>query len=312
MKPMRPLARVCAFVLSLLVGLELMAAQLLQPPTLMPTEKVGLAYLRELHETQRPLLTRQAERIRSRQEADDAVYGLAGYLRERAEAFRKLPMEPLSPAQATERFQRLRNAEAKLMQSDVAAAFRREDERLRAANFYHSPTLRALWECCAAGTPQDTSSRKDSEMTLLALDAFDSVGYRGNSDRYSSPVAPAAPKLRGTQALFEDCFCPRYCFGAEATPAPKALNGEPAAWAESSASELLALTPQTARALPALQEECRTEYDTFFCYRLTPPFRSTYLVIIFSKDDEHPASFVFSDSATAPHPRQRTYRVRQR
>lgn len=309
---MHHLARTAAFVLSLLVAFELMAAQLLPRPVLMPTEQASLAYHHELQDTQLPLLTQLAERIRTPQEADDAVYELAGYIRSRAEAFRKLSMEPLSPAQATERFQHILDAEAELMQSDAATALRREDERLRATDFYHSATLRALWECYVTRRtppgprlpwmPTGEQAMKrlflpttDAEMTLLALDAFAAVGFRGDHAPESLFAVPAAPKLRGNKESFENCFCPRYCFGVDATPAPKALSGTPAEWAASSPRALLALTPQTARTLPTLQEERRTAYGALFFYRLTPPFRSPYLVIIMPKDGEHPASFIFTE-----------------
>lgn len=95
---MHRLARVCACALSLLVAFELMAAQLLQPPTLMPTEKACLAYLQDLRNVQLPRLVQLTESIRSPQEADDAVAYLAGYLRGRAESFSQLPMESLTPA----------------------------------------------------------------------------------------------------------------------------------------------------------------------------------------------------------------------
>lgn len=287
-------ARICACVLSLLVAFELTASRLLSRPLLMPTEEAALAYLNEQRDVQLPLLTQLAAGVRSQQEADAAVYELAEYLSRRDKAFRKYPTEPLSPAQAAERVQHMLAAETELMQSEAAISFRYEEARLRAAAFYRSATLRALWEGYV-GRKQRSRPQADAEMTLLALDAFAAAGFRGNADQEVSPVAPAAPNLRGEGRFFEDCFCCRYCFRAEVAPAPTALSGGPAAWAQSSPRALLALTPDTARALPALTDERRTEFGTTFIYRLTPPFRSAYLLISFDNDDEQPGNFVFTD-----------------
>lgn len=287
-------ARICACVLSLLVAFELAAAQRLSRPVLMPTEEAVLAYLAEQQDVQLPLLTQLAAGIRSQQEADAAVYELSEYLSRRAAAFRKLPTEPLSPAQAAVRMQHLLAAETELMQSEAATSFRREETRLRAAAFFHSVTLRDLWESYV-GRNQLSRPQADAEMTLLALDAFAVAGFRGNADAEAAPLSPATPNLRGEGRTFEDCFCCRYCFRAAVPPATKALSGAPAEWAQSSPRALLALTREAAGTLPSLHAEHSTADDTFFLYRLTPPFRSPYLVIIFPKTGEHPGSFVFTD-----------------
>lgn len=299
----------------------------------MPEEEAYRTYLRSMP-SYLTRLQETAAGIRTQEEADAAAYALAALAGEQAETFRAIAMESLWPTEAGRRARGFLRTEEELMQSEAAARFLREDKRLREADFYGSATLRYLWQAYAAlDTPQgvllpwmpstrlrlaadrgktDTHPLRlpalfeaaellrhpsgHEEVTLLALDALAAARLRGSDIGEGIPIRPCLPVLRGDHELFGDCFCPRYCFVPPDDTPQKALSGEPAAWAASSPLRLAILTKEAARALPALQEERSTEFGTTFIYRLTPPFRSAHLVIRFDKDDEHPASFVFTQN----------------
>lgn len=298
----------------------------------MPEEEAYRTYLRSMPSFL-TRLQETAAGIRTQEEADAAAYALAALAGEQAETFRAIAMESLWPTEAEKRARGFLRTEEELMQSEAAARFLQEDKRLREADFYGSATLRYLWQAYAAlETPQGVllpwmpstrlrlaadRGKTDTQhlrlpalsaaadllrhpsghegVTLLALDALAAARLRGSDIGEGIPIRPCLPVLRGEHELFGDCFCPRYCFMNPDDTPQEALSGEPAAWATSSPLRLAALTKEAARALPALQEECRTEFGTTFIYRLTPPFRSTYLVIIFSKDGVSPKSFDFCD-----------------
>lgn len=298
----------------------------------MPEEEAYRTYLRSMPSFL-TRLQETAAGIRTQEEADAAAYALAALAGEQAETFRAIAMESLWPTEAGKRARGVLRTEEELMQSEPAARFLREDKRLRESDFYGSATLRYLWQAYAAiDTPQGVllpwmpstrlrlaadGGKTDSQplpfpslfeaadllrhpsghedVTLLALDALATAPLRASDIGEGIPLRPCLPVLRGEHELFGDCFCPRYCFVNPDDTQQKALSGEPAAWASSSPLRLAILTKEAARALPALQEERRTEFGTTFIYRLTPPFRSAYLLISFDHDDEHPGNFVFTD-----------------
>lgn len=298
----------------------------------MPEEEAYRTYLRSMPSFL-TRLQETAAGIRTQEEADAAAYALAALAGEQAETFRAIAMESLWPTEAGKRARGFLRTEEELMQSEPAARFLQEDKRLREADFYGSATLRYLWQTYAAlGTPQgvllpwmpstrlrlaadrgktDTQPLRlpalfkaadllrhpsgHEDVTLLALDALAAARLRCSDIGEGIPIRPCLPVLRGAHELFGDCFCPRYCFVNPDDTPQNALSGEPAAWASSSPLRLSVLTRDTARALAALQEERSTEFGTTFIYRLTPPFRSAYLVIRFDNDDERPVNFVFTD-----------------
>ncbi len=327
------LCRLLGTLISLYI-VVLMAAPFFAPvhKVGMPEKEAYRTYLRSMPSFL-TRLQETAAGIRTQEEADAAAYALAVLAEEQAETFRAIAMESLWPTEAEKCAQTFLRTEAELMKGEPAARFLREDKRLRESDFYGSATLRYLWQAYAAiDTPQgvllpwmpstrlrlaadrgktDTQPLRlpalfkaadllrhpsgHEDVTLLALDALAAARLRGSDIGEGIPIRPCLPVLRGEHELFGDCFCPRYCFVNPDDTPQDALNGEPAAWASSSPLRLVRLTKEAARALPALQEERSTDFDTTFIYRLAPPFRSPYLVIIFPKEDEHPANFIFAE-----------------
>lgn len=326
------LCRLIGTLASLVIALLVMAP-VLDPvhKVGMPAEEAYRTHLRSMPSFL-TRLQETAAGIRTQEAADAAAYTLAALAGEQAEAFRAIAMESLWPTEAEKRAQGFLLTEAELMQSEVAARFLQEDKRLRESDFYGSATLRYLWQAYAAiDTPQgvllpwmpstrlrlaadrgmtDTQHLRlpalfkaanllrhpsgHEDVTLLALDVLATARLRGSDIGEGIPLRPFLPVLRGEHALFGDCFCPRYCFLPPDDTPQDALSGAPAAWAASSPLRLAALTRKTARALPSLQAERCTAFGSTFIYRLTPPFRSPYLVIVIPTDDEHPASFIFT------------------
>lgn len=138
-------------------------------------------------------------------------------------------------------------------------------------------------------------SREDIIYVLL-LDYYNHANICRRGD--FSLVSPAKPTIRGRGAIFDNCFCDRYCFNKKE---PKRFH-------------LISLEDMLATELHSFSVENASQLEGFICkiqdsgdgkvsfiYRLSPPFKSTYLILDFDRGERYCSSIWFSDEYPLTH-----------
>lgn len=137
--------------------------------------------------------------------------------------------------------------------------------------------------------------QRENDISLLFLDYYEHAQIHGRGDFLL--LAPAKPTIRGMNAMFDNCFCMLYCFNPRTWG-----NMHTSSLEEMHPAALYNLNIEKAKQLNAYVGELNDSKtgQITLVYLLSPPFLSTYLILNYNKDAQHPASMTFSNESPLP------------
>lgn len=131
---------------------------------------------------------------------------------------------------------------------------------------------------------------------LIVLNALQCAGERAAEDGFVTLITPPYHLIRGENLPFLDCFCPWYCIQKEQHSRTRKNRG--IQWNHSSMDDILSLRKEVALKHTSRLAVKDTPYDSKIVFCLGAPFRSRYLIVKYSKNEQTPSSFIFSDDIT--------------
>ena len=293
-----------------------------------PDEESYCNYLRTTNERASELSVRLAS-IKSRAEADAAVYDIAYIARKNKESEHEIKKRKVQRPEADDIVNSLSVYEEKATREDAYQHLIREYKRLEAQHFYGSQALEyflksyfliktehgmmCAWHLTTAyriateqynhelelmnkvnvqieigksrarGKLRALEESNDKNVTLLVLDALKKNELTYNENQAFEPLYHS---VSGDSALFHNCFCSYYCFSCSNTCGKSRELPVNVDWATCTPADILHLSRTDAMKRADVYTVRPQTSGTAVVFRLSKPFKSKYLSIIYDKDEE--------------------------